>query len=108
MGDKAVSASSDNSNTAAAGKARGGIIRGSGSGTSDSIRAWLSNGEFVHRAAAVRKYGIGFMQAINSLRFPMDHVRGFVGGGMVMTPSMRFAGGGLATAPLWVGVPSTW
>jgi hypothetical protein len=102
---KAVSASSDNSNTAAAGKARGGIIRGSGSGTSDSIRAWLSNGEFVHRAAAVRKYGIGFMQAINSLRFPMDHVRGFVGGGMVMTPSMRFAGGGLATAPVMGGRP---
>lgn len=50
------------------GHAMGGYIRGPGSGTSDSIPAWLSNGEFVVRAAAVRKYGVDFLRAINGLR----------------------------------------
>lgn len=39
------------------GFAKGGIIRGPGSGTSDSIFAMLSNGEAVIPAAMVKKYG---------------------------------------------------
>ena len=39
------------------GFATGGLIRGPGTGTSDSIPALLSNGEYVIRAAAVRKLG---------------------------------------------------
>ena len=47
--------------------ASGGYVRGAGSATSDSIPAWLSNGEFIIRAAAVRKYGVDFLRAINGL-----------------------------------------
>ena len=39
------------------GFATGGYIRGPGLGVSDSIPALLSNGEYVIRAAAVRKLG---------------------------------------------------
>ena len=35
----------------------GGKVRGEGTGTSDSIRAWLSNGEFVTRAAVMSQPG---------------------------------------------------
>jgi hypothetical protein len=41
----------------AAGYAGGGLVTGPGSGTSDSIPARLSAGEFVMRAASVRDYG---------------------------------------------------
>jgi len=60
------------------GLATGGQIRGPGTGTSDSILARLSNGEFVMRAAAVRAYGPDFMHKLNGLQIP------------------RFAEGGLA------------
>ncbi|WP_445938655.1 hypothetical protein [Pseudomonas sp.] len=59
--------------------ATGGHVRGPGSGTSDSIPALLSNGEYVIRAAAVRKLGKGYLDLINN---------GF--------PISRFADGGLA------------
>ena len=58
-----------------------------GSKSSDSIPAWLSNGEFVLRAAAVRRYGLGFLQAMNGLRLPRERikhgVRAFADGGLV-------------------------
>lgn len=47
-------------------RAGGGAIYGPGSGTSDSIPAWLSDGEYVVRAAAVNKYGQGFLDAVNA------------------------------------------
>jgi hypothetical protein len=46
-------------------RAKGGIILGPGSGTSDSIPAMLSNGEYVVRASAVNTYGLDFMNALN-------------------------------------------
>jgi hypothetical protein len=45
--------------------ATGGYVSGPGTGTSDSIPARLSNGEFVMRASAVRTYGTDFMNALN-------------------------------------------
>ena len=45
---------------------RQGFIRGPGTETSDSIPAMLSRGEFVIRAASVRKWGLDFLHAINS------------------------------------------
>ena len=45
--------------------ATGGYVRGPGTGTSDSIPARLSNGEFVMRASSVKAYGVDFMNAIN-------------------------------------------
>ena len=57
-------------------KANGGLIKGPGTGRSDSIRATLgyagggsirvSNGEFVVKASSVKDYGIGAMNAINN------------------------------------------
>lgn len=58
--------------------AEGGAIRGPGTGTSDSILARVSNGEFVMKTAAVSHWGEGFMHAINNLSFP-----GFSTGGLV-------------------------
>lgn len=46
------------------GKASGGYISGSGTGTSDSIPAWLSNGEYVVNANATSKF-LPLLQAIN-------------------------------------------
>jgi len=64
------------------GFATGGHVRGPGTGTSDSILARLSNGEFVMRAAAVRKYGPDFMARLNGLQLP-----GFASGGLVEAAS---------------------
>lgn len=60
------------------GFARGGHIRGPGTGTSDSILARLSNGEFVVRAAAVRKYGLDMLHRMNNMQIPQ-----FATGGLV-------------------------
>ena len=46
---------------------RGGKISGPGSGTSDSIPAMLSDGEFVMRASAVQSYGLDFMNSLNNM-----------------------------------------
>lgn len=51
-------------------KAAGGLLRGPGTGTSDSILARVSNGEFVVRAAAVKKLGLARLNAINQGRLP--------------------------------------
>ena len=48
------------------GLAKGGYITGPGTGTSDSIPAMLSNGEYVIRAASVAKYGTDLMDALNT------------------------------------------
>lgn len=48
--------------------ATGGLIVGPGTGTSDSVPAQLSNGEFVMSAAAVQTYGVDFMNSLNNMR----------------------------------------
>jgi TP901 family phage tail tape measure protein len=50
------------------GYANGGLISGSGSGTSDSIPALVSNGEYVLRANAVKYYGADFMNSLNQMQ----------------------------------------
>ena len=62
--------------------ATGGYVSGPGTSTSDSIRANLSNGEYVMRAAAVQKYGVGFFDQLNQMRSPS-----FATGGYVSAPS---------------------
>ncbi|MFG2144135.1 hypothetical protein ACGFRG_08035 [Streptomyces sp. NPDC048696] len=47
---------------------RGGYVRGPGTSTSDSILTRLSDGEFVVRAAAVARYGVGFLDDLNAGR----------------------------------------
>ena len=61
--------------------ATGGPIYGPGSGTSDCILARVSHGEYVQRAAAVRYYGVGFMERLNRLQLPRFASGGYVGGG---------------------------
>ena len=46
-------------------RAAGGPVWGAGTGTSDSIAAMLSNGEYVIKAASVRKYGSGLFDSLN-------------------------------------------
>lgn len=70
------------------GYAGGGLINGPGTGTSDSILARLSNGEFVMRADAVRHYGAAMLQQLNSRQLP------------------RFADGGLVSSALMPSVPA--
>jgi hypothetical protein len=60
--------------------ATGGIIRGPGGPVGDKIRAWLSSGEGVLNARAVRHYGEGLVHALNGL----------------MVPRTAFATGGIA------------
>lgn len=71
-------------------RAPGGPVWGAGTATSDSIPAMLSNGEFVQRAAAVDKYGVAFMEAINGLRVDPSTLPAFRDGG----PVQKFAVGG--------------
>lgn len=63
-------------------KRMSGRIFGPGTETSDSVPALLSHGEFVIRAASVRKFGEGFFAALNA---------GF------LPPMPRFAAGGVVT-----------
>lgn len=60
----------------------GGMVTGPGTGTSDSILARVSNGEFVVRARSVAKYGARFLAAINEGRLGMAATVGGAGGGM--------------------------
>lgn len=68
---------------------RRGFVSGAGTGTSDQIPAMLSNGEFVQKTAAVRKYGVGFMRMVNSLKLPTSLVDQLMGRSLP-----RFATGG--------------
>jgi hypothetical protein len=46
-------------------KATGGLVLGNGTATSDSIPAYLSNGEYVMRAKAVSALGVGTLNKLN-------------------------------------------
>ncbi|WP_186137966.1 phage tail tape measure protein [Burkholderia gladioli] len=63
------------------GHAAGGYISGPGTGTSDSIHAWLSNGEYVMKADAVKRIGIGNLDALN--RGAIHSAARYAGGGAV-------------------------
>jgi TP901 family phage tail tape measure protein len=67
------------------GYASGGFVRGGGSGTSDDIPAWLSNGEFVVSAEATRKHR-ALLEAINTGGHGMA---AFAKGGHVTTKAQR-------------------
>jgi len=67
------------------GFAGGGYVTGPGTSTSDSIPARLSAGEYVLNAAAVKRVGVAFLEAIN----------GIEGGPRIQGPRLAFAAGGL-------------
>lgn len=69
-----------------------------GSGHKDDVPALLMKNEFVHRAAAVKKYGLNFMYKLNNLEIPTSITRMFADGGLVsnaITSIQKFATGGL-------------
>lgn len=68
--------------------ASGGAVRGPGTGTSDSINARLSNGEYVIKASSVRQYGTGLFDRLNR------GVAKFASGGYVG----KYASGGAVTS----------
>ncbi|MEU6651273.1 hypothetical protein ABZ904_17970 [Streptomyces sp. NPDC046900] len=78
----------------------GGFIQGPGTGTSDSILAFMgsgamahvSNTEYVIRAAAVKKYGVAFLDAVNQGVF---NAKKLASGGLVP----KLATGGTAKKP---------
>lgn len=65
--------------TAPATYATGGMVHGPGTGTSDSIVARLSKGEFVVRAAAVAQPGV---------RSLLENINGYADGGLVRDPGV--------------------
>ncbi|MFC7752996.1 hypothetical protein [Tsukamurella soli] len=89
--------------------AGGGPVAGAGTSTSDSIPAWLSDGEFVHKAAAVDYYGPEAMHAINSMAVPKDALKRASGGPVTAGQS----GTGVSISPprtsfrRWMVEPST-
>ena len=86
----------------AVGYAGGGLIRGPGTGTSDSIPIWASDGEHMTRAAAVNFWGGRAMESINDM--DVDGLwrelgaRGFRDGGSITVAS---------ASPQVVSVPVT-
>jgi TP901 family phage tail tape measure protein len=71
-------------------RAYGGPIYGPGTKTSDSVPILASRGEYMIRAAAVDKYGIGFMNALNA-----GKIQKFASGGPVSSPTASPAMGGV-------------
>jgi hypothetical protein len=79
-------------------KRMSGRIFGPGTETSDSVPALLSHGEFVVRAASVRKFGEGFFAALNAGFLP--HVPRFATGGAVTNAvAQAMMGAGSSSAP---------
>ncbi|PSJ57390.1 hypothetical protein C7I85_22665 [Mesorhizobium soli] len=79
---RASGSSSSSSRSTGRGFSRGGYLgTGPGTSTSDSIPAWLSLGEFVIQAQAVRKFGVDFFASLNRGLLPA--VKGFSSGGIV-------------------------
>ena len=69
----------DKAAMAAKGHATGGLITGPGTGTSDSILARLSNGEYVMTAESVRMFGTGMLDQMNAGLLPAFAMGGGIG-----------------------------
>ena len=87
--------------SAAQGRARGGLLGGRGTGTSDSNLAWVSRGEHIMPARAVAQPGVlAFLEALRRSGGNLSHVLDGMGrlalGGMVPRAMPAFATGGLA------------
>lgn len=74
--------------------ATGGLVTGPGTGTSDSIPARLSNGEFVATAAAVDRFGVGFFNGLNAGALDLAALPGSIAG------QIPAASAGIGAAPV--------
>ena len=75
------------------GYADGDLVQGPGTGTSDSILSWLSNGEFVMKHSAVRYYGAKYLRQLNERKLPRFAQGGSVGSRFI--PSVQAPSQGL-------------
>jgi TP901 family phage tail tape measure protein len=83
--------------------ADGGYIQGPGTGTSDSILSWLSNGEYVMDAMTTRTFGAGFFSFLQkAARGGSRVLNGLLSRGHFGLPA--FAGGGFVSAGNLAGV----
>ena len=71
----------------AANYANGGFVSGPGTSKSDDIPAWLSNGEYVMRAEAVRRIGVAQLNAMN-----YGQPKAYASGGMVGASPSYYGG----------------
>jgi len=75
--------------------AEGGPIRGPGTGTSDSILSWVSNGEYINDAQTTSFFGENFFAALKSIarggKIALSNFSTKVSGGLSLP---AFAGGG--------------
>lgn len=115
IADASVANTAAGINAPAFAYASGGLISGPGTGTSDSVLARVSDGEFVQRKSAVDFWGVGFMNMLNNVRGFADGglvsalsaavspggIRGFAGGGMM---SAAAAGGGGPATPIQLSI----
>ncbi|GEM_PF-6667878 len=89
------------------GFASGGRIPGSSPHErADNIPIWATAGEFMQPVNAVRHYGLAFMEAVRTMRFPRDLASAMAGAALPrLTPSFRLAYGGPvpAAAPSYKG-----
>lgn len=78
--------------------ASGGPIRGPGGPRDDKVLLWGSNGEYMQPARATAHYGMAFMDAVRTLRFPK-----YADGGPISRmrmPQMASAAGGAFSSPV--------
>lgn len=95
---------SDMNRAIAHGYAGGGPITGPGTATSDSVLMWGSDGEYVHRAAAVDYYGEQAMAALNDMQVPRENLAGYADGGLIPRqrgPVPAYASGGKVKTQTW-------
>lgn len=76
------------------GFAEGGPVRGPGSGTSDSILARISNGEYISDAFTVSKFGSSFFDTLKSIAKGGVSFPSFAGGGLVGVAASGALGSG--------------
>ena len=80
-----------NAMSSVSGFATGGYVSGAGTGTSDSIPAMLSNGEYVLTAKTVKRLGVDYLNRLNEGASIVPS--------MAKLPKFRFADGGLVETP---------
>jgi hypothetical protein len=95
---------------AAKGYKTGGPVWGEGTRNSDSIRAWLSNGEFVHPTDSVEFYGLPVMEALRTRKLDRQVLAEALPDSretQSLHPTLGFAKGGQATWPFPVDLSDT-
>jgi hypothetical protein len=72
--------------------AAGGLVKGPGTWTSDSILARLSNREFVQPSRTVAHYGVGVMEALRHRRVPRELLNAIASGNYALAAKLVNAG----------------